>query len=315
MQTIDYTHGITAIDSGYVRPHMDAIHMMVEGDRALFVDTGTNDSVPHVLAALAAKGLGRDHVDFVILTHVHLDHAGGAGRLMQEFPKARLLVHPRGVRHMVDPAKLMAGTIEVYGREAAEKMYGILVPIAPERIIEAQDGSCISLAGRRLTFFDSPGHARHHVCILDEKSGHLFTGDMFGLSYRELDRDGKQFVFPATTPIQFDPEAFHQSIDRLSAMNPGALYMTHYGRVDSPKQIAVDLLRLVDAHADLGRSVAGILDKEERLARLRTGVTDLVVNEGRQKGWGLQGDPLLELMHMDIELNAAGLAAWLDATR
>jgi hydroxyacylglutathione hydrolase len=314
MDTIDYTHGITAIDSGYVRPRMDAIHLVLEGDRAAVIDSGTNQSVPRVLAALAERGLEPRQVDFVILTHVHLDHAGGAGRLMQEFPNARLVVHPRGVRHMVDPAKLMAGTIEVYGAQRAQEMYGTLVPVAKERIIEALDESSIDLAGRRLVFFDTPGHARHHVCILDERSGHLFTGDMFGLSYRELDRAGRQFIFPATTPIQFDPIAFHASITRLCALQPGALYLTHYGRVDAPATLAVDLLRLVDAHADLAESLAGVADGHEQLERLREGVASIVAKEAEHKGWGLQGAALSELMQMDIELNAAGLAAWL-ATR
>ena len=204
---IDYPHGISAVDSGYVRPQLDAIHLVVEQGRAAVVDTGTNDSVPFVLAALADKGIAPDAIDFVILTHVHLDHAGGAGLLMAQAPNAKLVVHPRGARHMIDPSKLMAATRDVYGVEAATKMYGEIVPVPAERVIEATDGSAVSLAGRIFTFHDTPGHARHHNCIHDGATGHLFTGDMFGLSYRELDRDGRQFVFPATTPTQFDPEA------------------------------------------------------------------------------------------------------------
>ncbi|MGA2552908.1 MAG: MBL fold metallo-hydrolase [Burkholderiaceae bacterium] len=315
MINLDYTDGISAIDSEYCRAQMDAIHLVIEEDRAAIIDTGTNSSVPNVIGALAEKGLSRESVDFVILTHVHLDHAGGAGRLMQEFPKARLVVHPRGVRHMVDPAKLMAGTIEVYGKEAAERMYGTIVPVPAERIIEAHDTSSVLLVSRRMQFFDTPGHARHHICIRDDRTGHLFTGDMFGLSYRELDRGSEQFVFPATTPIQFDPAAFHSSIHRLCALEPGALYVTHYGRVNEPLRLAPDLLRLVDAHAHIARAAAGLGPTPERLDRIRQGVTELVVAESQHKGWGLQGAPLLELMHMDIELNSAGLAAWLDSGR
>jgi hydroxyacylglutathione hydrolase len=313
MLNIDYTHGISAIDSGYVRPRMDAIHLIREGERVAVVDTGTNQSVPRVLDVLAAKGILREQVDFVILTHVHLDHAGGAGLMMQEFPNARLLVHPRGARHMVDPTRLVAGTIEVYGADAAEKMYGTILPIAAERITEAVDGLTIRLAGRGLTFFDTPGHARHHVCILDEASGHLFTGDMFGLSYRELDRAGRQFVFPATTPIQFDPDAFHQSIHRMMEQKPGALYLTHYGRVDAPGPVAEHLLRLVDDHARLARTVADTIAPSLRLESLREGVTRLVITEATERGWGLQGEALLELMRMDIDLNAAGLLAWIES--
>ena len=237
---IDYSDGISAVDSGYVRPHLDAIHLIVEGGRVAVVDTGTNDSVPHVLNALAAKGLGPEAIDFVILTHVHLDHAGGAGLLMQKAPNAKLVVHPRGARHMIDPSKLMQATRDVYGVEAATAMYGDIVPVPAERVIETSDGSTVSLAGRTLTFYDTPGHAKHHNCIRDARTGHLFTGDMFGLSYRELDRDGRQFVFPATTPSQFDPDAFHRSIDRMTALGPEALYLTHYGRVVDVPRIGRD---------------------------------------------------------------------------
>ena len=169
---------------------------------------------------------------------------------------------------MIDPSKLVAATRDVYGVEAATAMYGDILPVAAERVIEATDGSTVDLAGRTLTFHDTPGHARHHNCIHDSATGHLFTGDMFGLSYRELDRDGRQFVFPATTPTQFDPEAFHASIGRMLALQPEALYLTHYGKVDDVPRIASDLLRLVDAHAALGRRCATIDDPQAAQRRV-----------------------------------------------
>ena len=107
---IDYDHGISAIDSHYVRPQLDAIHLIVEGGRAAIIDAGVNSSVPHVMAALRAKNIPPAAVDYVVLTHIHLDHAGGAGLLLSELPNARLTVHPRGARHMIDPSKLIAST-------------------------------------------------------------------------------------------------------------------------------------------------------------------------------------------------------------
>ncbi len=308
---IDYSHGITAIDSGYVRPHLDAIHLIVENGRAAVVDSGTNDSVPFVLDTLAAKGLGPDAIDFVLLTHVHLDHAGGAGLLMQKAPNAKLVVHPRGMRHMVDPSKLMAATRDVYGVEAARKMYGDIVPVPKERVLEATDGYTVELAGRAFTFYDTPGHARHHNCILDGATGHLFTGDMFGLSYRELDRDGRQFIFPATTPSQFDPEAFHASIARMTALQPEALYLTHYGKVGDVPRLAKDLLRLVDAHADVGRRCATIADGGARAAALQAGVRDIALAEAKRQPWGVDEAGVLDVLMMDIQLNADGLESWI----
>ena len=308
---IDYRHGITAIDSGYVRPHLDAIHLILENGRGAVVDTGTNDSVPFVLETLAAKGLGPDAIDYVLLTHVHLDHAGGAGLLMQKAPNAKLVVHPRGTRHMVDPSKLMAATRDVYGADAARKMYGDIVPVPIERVLEATDGSTVDLAGRTFTFYDTPGHARHHNCIRDGATGHLFTGDMFGLSYRELDRDGRQFIFPATTPSQFDPVAFHASIDRMTALKPEALYLTHYGKVTDVPRLAKDLLRLVDAHAEVGRRCATIVDRNARVIALKDGVRDIAIAEAKRQRWGVDEAGALEVLVMDIQLNADGLESWI----
>ena len=310
---IDYSHGISAVDSGYVRPQLDAIHLIVERGRAAVVDTGTNDSVPFVLAALAEKGISPEAIDFVILTHVHLDHAGGAGLLMASAPNAKLVVHPRGARHMIDPSKLMAATRDVYGVDAATKMYGDIVPVPADRVIEATDGSTVSLAGRIFTFYDTPGHARHHNCIHDGATGHLFTGDMFGLSYRELDRDGKQFIFPATTPTQFDPDAFHASIERMTALKPEALYLTHYGKVVDVPRLATDLLRLVDAHAEVGRRCAEIGDAQTRGAALKAGVHAIAVAEAQRQNWGVAIDRIDDVLDMDIRLNADGLESWIAA--
>ena len=307
----DYEHGISAIDSGFGRPQLAAIHLIAEGDRAALVDTGSNASLPIVLQALKAKGLTPAQVEYVILTHIHLDHAGGAGALMQALPNARLTVHPRGARHMVDPARLVAGTIAVYGEAQARRMYGDILPIPAGRIVETPEGATIRLGERALTFLDTPGHARHHVCIRDDRSGHVFAGDMFGLSYRELDVDGRQFVFPTTTPVQFEPAAMHASIDRLLALQPEAIYVTHFGQVRDVPRLGADLHRLIDAHvaAALRHRNAGA----GRHERIKADLTAILLDEARRHGWRMALDGLLRLMAADVELNAQGLGAWLDS--
>jgi hydroxyacylglutathione hydrolase len=307
----DYEHGISAIDSGFGRPLLDAIHLIVEGDRAALVDTGTNASLPIVLDALEAKGLSPEQVDYVILTHIHLDHAGGAGALMRVLPSARLTVHPRGARHMADPARLVAGTVAVYGEAQARQMYGEILPIPAERILETPEGAAIRLAGRDLAFLDTPGHARHHVCIRDGRSGHIFAGDMFGLSYRELDVYGRQFVFPTTTPVQFDPAAMHASIDRLLALRPEAIYLTHYGQVRDVARLGADLHRLIDAHVEAALHHRGA--GAERHARIKAELVGILHDEARRHGWRMAPDGLLRLMALDVELNAQGLVSWLDS--
>ncbi|MBX3680109.1 MBL fold metallo-hydrolase [Cognatazoarcus halotolerans] len=303
--------GIHALDSGYGRPLLDAIHLVEHSGRVAVIDTGTNDSVPRVMEALAYLGLSVSAVDFVMLTHIHLDHAGGAGALMRACPEARLVVHPRGARHMADPSKLWAGSVAVYGEETARRLYGEIIPVAQERIIEAVDGCVIEMGGRRFEFLDTPGHARHHVCIFDHGARAFFTGDTFGLSYRELDVDGRPSVFPTTTPVQFDPQAMHASIDRLVAYQPTAMYLTHYSRVTEVPRLAADLHRLIDAHVAIAEAAVG--EGVDRHRRIRAGLEALVDDECLRQGWPLDGAALRTLLEMDIELNAQGLGVWLDS--
>ncbi|MEO7725990.1 MAG: MBL fold metallo-hydrolase [Burkholderiales bacterium] len=307
----DHEFGISAVDSGYQRPQLDAIHIVVEGGRGAVIDTGVNSSVPRVLAALRAKGVAPAQVDYVILTHIHLDHAGGAGLLMSHLPNAMLTVHPYGARHMIDPAKLVESTQAVYGMEATARTYGSIVPVPRERVIETPHEAAVKLNGREFRFFDTPGHARHHVCVLDTRSGHLFAGDTFGLSYRELDCDGRQFIFPTSSPTQFDPAAAHRSLDLICGLNPGAVYVTHYSQVREIARLADDMHRLVDAHEQLARRerTAGAA----RHARLTAGVTHIVLGEARRYGWRLTREAVLEVFAGDIELNAQGLAIWVDS--
>jgi hydroxyacylglutathione hydrolase len=307
----DYGLGISAIDSGYVRPALDAIHLVVEADRAAIVDTGTNRSVPAVLDALAAKGLAPEQVDYVILTHIHLDHAGGAGAFMQRLPNAILTVHPRGTRHMADPSRLVAGTVAVYGEPEAKRLYGDIVPVPRERILETPDGTSIRLAGRELVFHDTPGHARHHVAVHDARSGHVFAGDVFGLSYRELDHAGRQFVFATSSPVQFDPEPYHRSIDLVAGLEPEAVYVTHYGQVRDVAARAEILHRQVAALAAIGRrwrDAGG-----DRYGRLEADVRALLLDEARRYGAPFSAERVLEIYGQDVALNAQGLVAWLDA--
>lgn len=311
LDIIDYESGISAIDSGYLRPRLDAIHLIVENGRAAVVDCGVNSSVPAVLQALGAKGLSAAAVDYVILTHIHLDHAGGAGLLMSKLPNARLTVHPRGARHVIDPRKLIEGTIAVYGEAATRKLYGDILPVDGGRVIETSHLSAIRLNGRELTFFDTPGHARHHVSVLDAKSGHVFAGDTFGLSYRELDRDGCQFVLPTSSPVQFDPPAAHQSVDLIAGLKPAAVYVTHYSQVRGIERLAADMHRLIDAYVGLARNAGPA--EATRHARLKAGMTAIILGEARRQGWTLTAAEVLDIFAGDIELNAQGLALWADA--
>jgi glyoxylase-like metal-dependent hydrolase (beta-lactamase superfamily II) len=308
----DIGYGITAIDTGYVRPRFDASHLVVENGRGAFVDVGTGPSVPAILAALEAKGLPPEAVDYVIVTHVHLDHAGGAGEMMRRLPRARLVVHPRGARHMVDPSRLWAGASAVFGEEFVRRSYGAPVPVDASRVVEASDGFTLELGGRPLRFLDTPGHARHHVCVWDEASRSMFTGDTFGLSYPELASPRGAFVLPTTTPVQFEPEALLASIDRLVAHSPAAMLLTHYSRVVEVGRLAADQRRQVGELVALGRAEDG---KPDRAARLRRGLEELFLGWVRDHGTPMPRESVRELLAVDVELNAQGLEVWLDRGR
>jgi glyoxylase-like metal-dependent hydrolase (beta-lactamase superfamily II) len=307
----DYGHGISAVDSVYDRREQTAIHLLIEQGRAAVVDTGTAHAVPHVIAALDARGVPPAQVDYVILTHVHLDHAGGAGQLMARFPNALLAVHPRGARHMIDPSRLLAATVAIYGEAETRRVYGEILPVPKARVIETPEGATLRLAGRELLFLDTPGHARHHVVARDSRTGHIFAGDSFGLSYRELDQDGRQYSFPTTSPSQFDPLQLHRSIDRMLALRPEAIYVAHFGRVTNPAALAGDLHRLIDAHAELGERHRRAGAERKRL--LIEGVRSLVLAERERQGWRLPSEKVLEIFALDIQLNAQGIESWLDA--
>ena len=265
-----YAHGIHAVDSGYIRPLLAAVHLIVENGRVAVVDTASNTCLSRTLSALQTLGLSPDSVDYVFLTHVHLDHAGGAGAMMQAFPEAKLIVHPRGARHMADPTKLFAAVREVYGAEEAQHLYGDPIPIPAERIQEAGDGFSFDLAGRPLVCLDTPGHARHHLALLDTRGGCLFTGDIFGMSFRELDVNGRPSIIPTTSPTQFEPPIMHQSVDRILSHRPPAVYLTHFAEVRDVERLGGELHRLIDAHVAVAERERD--SGPERCARILAGV-------------------------------------------
>jgi len=302
-------HGITVIDTGFMRPRFDACFLVVENGRAAFIETGVNSGVPRLLAALEAHGLGRDAVDYVIPTHVHLDHAGGSGLLMQELPSAKLVVHPRGARHLIDPSVLVEGARAVYGAEVVARDYGDLVPVPAERVMTTTDGMVLELGGRPLRFADTPGHARHHNCIWDEVSRGWFTGDTFGIVYPDLHTPRGPYIVPATAPVHFDPTALHETVARLLAQRPEVMYLTHYGAVHDAETLAVQFLAQVDAMADAARALADAPDRHDALKRA---FGDIYIAELLRSGSTQSENWLRELLAIDIELNAQGLGTWLD---
>jgi glyoxylase-like metal-dependent hydrolase (beta-lactamase superfamily II) len=304
--------GIHTIDTGYVRPRFDAAYLVVENGRGAFIDCGTNQSVPVLLQALAQAGLAPADIDWLVLTHVHLDHAGGAGTLMRRLPNARLVAHPRAAPHMIDPVRLVAGATAVYGEEEFRCHYGELLPVPVDRVVVAADGHVVDLAGRPLRCIDTPGHARHHLCVWDARSRSWFTGDTFGLSYRELDSARGAFILPTSSPVQFEPEAMQASIARMMDASPQAMYPTHYGRVGDVARLAAELHEQIDAMVSLAQACDAGPDRHRALVAALSGY---YIERAQAHGCALDDAGVLQLLAMDIELNAQGLEIWLDRNR
>jgi glyoxylase-like metal-dependent hydrolase (beta-lactamase superfamily II) len=304
--TTSHPHGITTVDAEYVRPGYASVHLIERRGRVAVVDTGTNDSVPLVLAALAERGLAAEAVDVVFITHVHLDHAGGAGLLMQRLPAARAVAHPRSVPHLRDPSRLIEASRVVYGAERFQRLYGTPLAIDAARISETSDGDRLTLGGSELEVLHTPGHALHHHVLHDRDARAVFTGDTFGLSYRVLDTARGACVMPTTTPTQFDPEQLVTSIRRIVALQPEALYLTHYGRVTDAGRLGASLEAQVARFVDIARRHAA---SDDRYSAIRAGLREVWVE--LLEGHGAPVSLLDDWLSGDLELNAQGLVAWL----
>jgi glyoxylase-like metal-dependent hydrolase (beta-lactamase superfamily II) len=304
-----YAGGVSVIDAGFVREHMAGCFLLDAGSELAFIEVGTNSSTPRLMKTLEEHGRKPEEVRYVIVTHVHLDHAGGAGSLMQLLPNATFLVHPFGARHMADPAKLEAGARAVYGDELFDKTYGKLIPVAEDRMQVMEDGDELGVGNRQLRFMDTPGHARHHFCVHDSLTNGWFTGDTFGLSYREFDTENGAIVFPTTTPVQFDPVALKDSVRRLVAIQPDCMYLTHYGRVDAVQRLAKMMIEGVDVLVDIAEN---FVNEDFRRQKIEAAIGEWFVNSLRNHGVSLTDERCLELLQTDIVLNTQGIEFWLD---
>lgn len=304
-----HPHGISAIDAEYLYSGHAAAHLIVDSGRAAFVDVGTNDSVPYLLAALDEMGIAPEAVDYLLLTHVHLDHAGGAGALMRALPNAQAVLHPRGAPHMIDPSRLIAGSKVVYGEARFAQLYGELVPIARERVRVVADGERVSLGGRTLELIHTPGHAMHHYAVVDLSHASIFSGDTFGISYRALDTPRGNFITPSTVPTQFDPEQHLASIDRMLSYQPESVYLMHFSRVTGVPRLGELLKSQIRELADIARRHARTAD---RAAAIRADMLGLWITLARREGSTLEESALERALAGDLELNTQGLIAWLD---
>ena len=271
---------------------------VLEGPAPALVETGSQSSVPALLAALADVGLGPNDLASVVVTHIHLDHAGGVGDVARAFPDATVYVHEKGARHLADPSRLVASASMVYG-DLLDTLYGRLDPTPAERIKVPADGEEIEIGpDRTLTVIDSPGHAKHHMALHDSQSGIVFVGDAVGVRLPDAG-----VLRPSSPPPDFDLDQALHSLQRFAARSPAGIALAHYGLVPDHETVldeAADTLRQWAHVAEQawreGCDIAAAL--EEAFASDMTGVAE----EHREKLETLNG----------VHSNAAGLKRWLD---
>ena len=295
------------IDCEYVMPQLAAAYLREEGGEVAFIEANTTLTVPRLLAALAKEGLWAEAVKYVIVTHVHLDHAGGASALMRACPNATLLAHPRAARHLIDPTRLVASARQVYGEQAFEALYGTIEAIDAARVRSLEDGERVTLGGAPLHFLHTRGHANHHFVVHDEQREVVYTGDTFGLVYPALQR-GQRFAYPSTSPTDFDGPAAIASVKRVVELKPRGVALTHFGQFEDVQVIADQLIRWLelstrmaeegaksgDERGTLEQRFKWQLDQEFELAASRAGLT--------------LSDADRQLIRFDSELNGQGLA-------
>jgi glyoxylase-like metal-dependent hydrolase (beta-lactamase superfamily II) len=290
--------GVIEIDTLLGGWHQVTAGYLVTGDAPVLVETGSQTSVPALLAELDELGVGPDELAGVAVTHIHLDHAGGVGDVAAAFPKATIYVHEKGARHLADPARLVDSAAHVYG-DLLDSLYGRLTPTAADRLHVLDDGELVAVSpNRTLTAVDSPGHAKHHVALHDSESGLLFAGDAVGVRLPDVG-----VLRPSTPPPDFDLDHALGSLQRFAARRPAGIALAHFGLVPVEPQ---DLLAEADGTLRRWAEVAE--------AAWRQG-NDIATALDERFGQELDGvDPAhrerLETLN-GIHSNAAGFQRWL----
>ncbi|MBX5467923.1 MAG: MBL fold metallo-hydrolase [Firmicutes bacterium] len=278
---------------------------LILGPEPTLIETGSARCHDQLVAELAAVGLRPEDLRHVVVTHVHLDHAGGAGHLMARAPHALLHCHPRAARHLVDPERLWQGAMAVYGAERLRAWFGRPEPVAPQRVVVEGDGARLALGTRTLTFYDTPGHARHHLGVVDDQSRGLFSGDTVSIRFDPaLTGWPEPYWFPSTTPVDFDPPALFATLDRLEALGLDVVFHTHFGATRPAAHALAETRRGLGAILAVLEQVSRDAPADEVARRLEA----VVRRDVQSRGWPEEG---IRPLALDLELNAQGMLVYL----
>ncbi len=264
--TFAVASGVTAIDTLMGGRERYTAGYLLDADQPTLVETGPSTSVEPVTAALASLGVGPEDLAHIVVTHIHLDHAGGVGRLAARFPRATVWVHERGAPHLADPAKLVASATRIYGEEQMASLFGPVDPVPTGRLRILDDGAALRIGGRELETFHTPGHASHQLALVDTRSGAVFTGDALGIHVPDL-----PVLRPATPPPEFDLDLAVASIERIRTRAESMLLFAHFGPIMEVERVCDLAVQRLRSWADVVRdAMASTDDLEEIVARLES---------------------------------------------
>ncbi|MFB4163356.1 MBL fold metallo-hydrolase [Alteribacillus sp. JSM 102045] len=280
---------------------------IINEENLTLIDTGPSLSIPRIKKSLDYLKRSLHDVTYIIVTHVHLDHAGGVGLLLKDCPNAKVVVHPRGARHLMEPSRLVKGARAVYG-DQFDSLFDPVVPIEEEKVIVKDHQEILSVSSyRRLTFLDTPGHAAHHFSIVDSKSKGIFTGDTIGIQYTDAKEFQKEIYLPSTSPNQFDPAKMEASLALIRSYKPSYIFFGHYGPSQNFDEIEKQITFWLPQFVQKGK-----LLKEEGLAI--GSLADQLVQEVLSH-YSLQhldeNHPFITIIKIDAAVSAMGIFDYL----
>jgi len=306
---------VVTIDCKYRMPEFAAAYLIVEGDRAAFVDNNTTHATPLLIEALASRGMSPGQVEYIIITHVHLDHAGGTSALVRKCQNAQVVAHPRAARHVIDPERLIAGAQSVYGEQLFNDLYGRIDPVDADRVRTVDDNETIEFGTRTLTFMHTLGHAKHHMCIHDSGSDSVFSGDSFGLSLPTLQHGQKRFIICSSSPTDFDADEARNAVHRILRTDPQRVYLTHFGVVTAVKEAGEQLIWSIDSmESVLEKAIESGLEGSDLLEFCHAGVRDSFREQATNCGFSLSAQDW-HVLDPDLILNAQGISFLTDRHR
>ena len=287
------------------RDERTGAYLLIDEKIAL-IETSASPSIPYIMEGLVELSISLEDIDYLIVTHIHLDHAGGAGLFLQSCPNAKFVVHPRGASHMIDPSRLIASAKSIYGQEFNE-LFDPIVPISAEHVIEIGHEEVLSLGEHQLTFYHTEGHAKHHVSMHYSATNGMFVGDTTGVRYPELKGEAVDLIIPSTSPNQYDPVTMEKSIQLYESMNVAELYFGHYGVYKNPQEAYRQVRYWTPLFLAAGEKALATADSLEEQTKLLDERLKTILHEYLQAQGIADNHPIYQTIPFDTVVSAMGI--------